>query len=171
MGYSKNPLSIERMEKFLDLMLDSDSTLEWETPDPNKLAYYVREAISAAEKIWIDEPGNLKMQGYASLKAKFIIRIRGNKVIAEPRNALPMAVSQVKKLKTVYLPEITTLSEIVGAVARYIVGEGKEQLKIPNYDLTEDDIQKLALYLRGKSLTVNIIDNELVIGEERDGGS
>lgn len=150
-------------------MFESDSTLEWETPDPNKLTYYLRDAIAAAEKILAADPENVRMQNYVSLKGKFIIRIKGNKVVAEPRNALPMAVSQVKKLKSVYLPEISSLSEVVGAVAKYIVGENKEQLKIPNFDLTEDDIQKLGLYLKGKSLTVNIIDDELVIGEDNGG--
>ena len=164
-GYSNNPIAIDRMEKFLDLMFNTDSTLEWETPDPNRLAYYIREAIAAAQKILQKDPDNERMRNYVSLKAKFIIRIKENNVIAEPRGALPMAVSQVKKLKSVYLPDIKSLSEVVGAVAKYIVAEGKEQVKMPNFDLTEDDIQKLALYLRGKSLTVNIIDDELVIGE------
>ena len=167
MGYSSNPATIDRVEPFLELMFNTDSALEWETPDPQKLAYYLREGIAAAAKVLSKDPTNEKMQNFVSLRAKFVIRIKGNKVIAEPRNALPIAVTQVKKLKSVYLPDITTISEIVGAVAKYIVEEGKEQLTIPNYDLTEDDIQKLGLYLRGKSLAVTITEkDELVIGEK-----
>ena len=82
MGYSKNPIAIDRMSKFLDLMFDSDAVLEWETPDPNKLTYYLRDAIAAAEKILRTDPENVRMLNYASLKGKFIIRIKGNKVIA-----------------------------------------------------------------------------------------
>jgi hypothetical protein len=165
-GYSKNPTAIERVEPLLELMFNSDSALEWETPDPQKLAYYLREGISAAAVVLTKDPTNEKMQNFVSLRGKYVIRIKGNKVVAELRNALPMAVAQVKKLRSVYLPDITTISEIVGAVAKYIVEEKKEQLTIPNYDLTEDDIQKLGLYLRGKSLTVTITEkDELVIGE------
>lgn len=165
MGYSNNPIAIDRMEKFLDLMFNTDSILEWETPDPQRLAYYIREALSAAQKMLEKDPTNERMKNYVSLRAKFIIRIRGNKVIAEPRSALPMAVSQVKKLKSVYLPNITSLSEIVGAVAKYMIEEKKEQIKIPDFDLTEDELQQLSTYLETKSLTVHIIDDELVIGE------
>lgn len=165
MGYSNNPIAIDRMEKFLDLMFNTDSTLEWETPDPSRLAYYIREAMSAAQKMLEKDPNNERMRDYVSLRAKFIIRIKGNKVIAEPRGALPMAVSQVKKLKSIYLPDITSLSEIVGAVAKYMVEEKKEQIKVPNFDLTEEELKQLGLYLESKSLTVQIIEDELVIGE------
>lgn len=170
MGYSKNPIAIERMVKFLDLMCSTEGTLEWETPDPNRLAYYIREAIAAAEKILEKDPTNTRMQEYVSLKSKFIIRIKNNKVMAQMRNALPMAVSQVKKIKTVYLPEITELSEIVGAVVKYILEEKKEQLKIPNHDLSIEEFEQLGFYLETKSLTANIIEDELVIGES-DGGN
>lgn len=152
-------------------MFNTDSSLEWETPDPNRLAYYIREAIAASQKVLEKDPTNTRMQEYVSLKAKFIIRIRGNKVLAQIRSALPMAVSQVKKLRSVYLPDITDLSEIVGAVAKYIVEERKEQLKFPNYDLTEDELQQLSIYLEAKLLKATIIENELVIGEDSNGSN
>lgn len=165
MGYSKNPATIERVEPFLELMFNSDSALEWETPDPQKLAYYLREGIAAAGIVLKKDPTNEKMQNFVSLRGKYVIRIKGNKVIAEPRNALPIAVSQVKKLKAVYLPDITTLSEIVGAVAKYMVEENKEQITIPNFDLTEEELDQLSAYLEAKSFKVMITDDELVIGE------
>lgn len=170
MGYSSNPATIDRVEPFLELMFNTDSALEWETPDPQKLAYYLREGIAAAAKILQKDPTNEKMQNFVSLRAKFVIRIKGNKVVAEPRNALPMAVTQVKKLKAVYLPDITTLSQIIGAVAKYMIEENKEQIKIPNYELTEIELEQLSQYLEAKSLVVNITDDELVIGES-DGGN
>lgn len=169
MGYSRNPAAIERVEPFLELMFNSDSALEWETPDPQKLAYYLREGISAAAIVLGKDPTNEKMQNFVSIRGKYVIRIKGNKVVAELRNALPMAVAQVKKLKTVYLPDITDLSQIVGAVAKYIVEERKEELKIPNFDLTEDELDQLSLYLEAKLLQVRIIEDVLVIGDS-DGG-
>lgn len=168
LGYSKNPTTITRVEPFLELMFNTDSALEWETPDPQKLAYYLREGIAAAVTVLKKDPTNEKMLNFVSLRAKFVIRIKGNKVVAEPRNALPMAVSQVKKLKTVYLPDITDLSQIVGAVAKYMVEENKEQIRIPDYDLTEKELDQLGLYLDAKSLHYIIIDDVLVIGEEKD---
>ena len=69
----------------------------------------------------------------------------------------------VKKLKAVYLPNVVTLTEIVGAVANYLVGDNKEQVRIPNSDLNEAEFNQLEAYLKSKELKVRIDENELVI--------
>ncbi len=167
MGYSKNPATIEKVEQFLTLMVEANENLEWETPNPDKLAYYIREAMSAAGALCKREPENNKLKEFYALKSKFIIRIKGSLVLAELRSESPFDVMHVKKLKAVYLPNVVTLTEIVGAVANYLVGDNKEQVRIPNSDLNEAEFNQLEAYLKSKDLTVEINENELIIGSTK----
>jgi hypothetical protein len=166
MGYSKNPTVIEKVEKFLALMVKANENLEWETPNPDRLAYYIREGISASGAVYRNEPENEKLKEFSVLNAKFIIRIKGNYVIAALRNETPFAVMGVKHLKSVYLPNVTTLTEIVGAVAKYIIEENKEQIRIPNSDLLEEEFRKLEAYLKSKKLKIEVSGSELTISKE-----
>ena len=166
MGYSKNPSVIEKVEKFLTLMVNANESLEWETPNPDRLAYYIREGISASSVLYKSEPENDKLKEFATLKSKFIIKIKGNFVLAELRSETPFAVMGVKRLKSVYLPNVTTLTEIVGAVAKYIIEESKEQIRIPNSDLLEDEFRKLETYLKSKELKIEVDGSELTISKE-----
>ncbi|KKM91107.1 hypothetical protein LCGC14_1231810 [marine sediment metagenome] len=163
MGYSKNPAVIEKVERFLTLMVNADESLEWETTEPSKLAYYLREGISAALAAYKSDAGNETLRDFSILKSKYIIKVKGSSVIAAMRNEIPLAVMSVKRMKSVYLPNITTLTEIVGAVAKYIVEEGKEQITIPNSGLNEVEFGKLESYLKSKELKIEENGNELVI--------
>ena len=165
MGYSKNPASIEKVEKFLTLMVHANESLEWETPNPDRLAYYIREGISASGVLYKSEPDSDKLKEFSALKSKFIIRIKGNFVQAELRSETPFAVMGVKKLKSVYLPNVTTLTEIVGAIAKYILEESKEQIRIPNSDLLDGEFNRLEAYLKSKELKMEVSENELVISK------
>ena len=164
MGYSNNLSAVTRVEKFLTLMVNAvDESLEWQTVDPNKLAYYIREGISAASFIYKNGTDDVRLKEFSLLKSKFIIKIKENRVIAVLRSEMPLAVMSVKKIKSVYLPNVTTLTQIVGAVAKYILEEEKEQITIPNANLTNEESVKLERYLSSKSLNVEIGENELVI--------
>lgn len=163
MGYSKNPTAIEKVQRFLSLMVEADEDLEWETNDAGKLAYYIREGINASGTAYKNEPENEKLKEFSILKSKFIIKVKGNHVIAALRNEIPLAVMSVKKLKSVYLPNVTTLTEVVGAIAKYIVDERKEQITVPNPDLNEIEFGKLETYLGNKGLKVEVNGNGLVI--------
>jgi len=162
MGYTKNPNAIDKVEKFLSMMVSANENLEWETTDPNKLAYYLREGISASGTLHRNN-NDERLKNFSELKSKFIIRVKENKVIAQLRTEIPLAIMSVKKLKSVYLPNISTLTEVVGAVAEYIVGEDKEQITIPNSDLSEVEFDKLAMYLKPKGLKIEINGSELII--------
>ena len=165
MGYSKNPTAIKKVESFLSLMTTSDENLEWETFDPDKLAYYIREGINASCILYGQEPDNEKLKDFAYLKSKYIIKIKGGSVIAALRNEIPLAVMSVKKLKSVYLPNITTLTEIVGAIAKYIVEEEKEKITIPNPSLNDGEFEKLKSYLTNKKLDIEVKGNEFIISK------
>ena len=165
MGYSKNPSSIEKVEKFLTLMVHANESLEWETPSPDRLAYYIREGISASGVLYKNEPDSNKLKEFSALKSKFIIRIKGNFVQAELRSETPFAVMGVKRLKSVYLPNVTTLTEIVGAIAKYIIEENKEQIRIPASDLLPGESYRLEAYLKSKGPKIEVNENELVISK------
>ena len=63
MGYSKNPTAIEKVETFLTLMVSAEESLEWETPNPDRLAYYIREGISASSTLCKSKPRNRTLKG------------------------------------------------------------------------------------------------------------
>ena len=163
MGYSKRETSIKKVERFLTLMVDANEDLEWETTDPNKLAYYIREGIYTASILYRNKLEDERLKEFSTLKSKFIIKIKGNRVIASLRSEVPLAVMSVKKMKSVYLPNIMSLTEIVGAVANYIITENKEQITIPNTNLSDGEFEKLQAYLKSKELEIGVNGNELVI--------
>ena len=165
MGYSKNPTAVQKVERFLSLMVEANENLEWETTDPDKLAYYIREGIFASAVMYRDNPENERFKGFAELKSKFVLKIKANKVIASLRSEIPLAVMSVKKLKSIYLPNISTLTEVVGAVAKYVIEENKEQVTIPNSNLLDGELRKLEAYLKTKKLKMEVEGNELVISK------
>lgn len=170
MGYSNNQSSITKVEKFLTLMVEAnDESLEWQTIDPARLSYYIREGISAARFLCQrGEQNNTRLLAFAELKSKFIIKVKGGRVIAALRSEIPLAVMSVKKMKSIYLPNITSLTQIIGAIATYMVTEGKEQITIPNSSLSKDEFNKLEAYLKSKDITIRVNENELVIFKETE---
>lgn len=166
MGYTKNPTAIDKVERFLLMMIDANENLEWETTDPSKLAYYLREGISASGTLYKNlNHEDEKIRRFSELKSKFIIKVKENKVIASLRNEMPVAVMSVKKLRSVYLPNISTLTEVVGAVAKYMVEEGKEQITIPNSSLDSSEFGKLEAYLKSKKLKIEVNGSGIVISK------
>ena len=165
MGYSKNPTAIDKVEKFLTLMVNADESLEWETPSPDRLAYYIREGIFASKAMCRGESESDKLKAFASLKSKFVLKIKVGSVLAELRNEVPFAIMGVKRMKSVYLPNIATLTEIVGAIAKYIIEEEKEQITIPSPNLNEAEFSKLEAYLTAKKLEIKVDGSELVISK------
>ena len=149
-------------------MVDANEDLEWETTDPNKLAYYIREGIYTSGILYRNKPEDERLKEFSILKSKFVIKIKGNHVIATLRNEIPLAVMNVKKMKSVYLPNITTLTEIVGAIANYIITENKEQITIPNTSLDDGEFEKLQAYLSSKELEIGVNGNEFIISKSTD---
>ena len=166
MGYTNNPTAIDKVEKFLALMVGANENLEWETAEPSKLAYYIREGISASCTLYGKQPEDERLKEFSNLKSKFIIKIKENHVIASLRNEIPLAVMSVKKLRVIHLPNVISLTEVVGAIAKYILEEEKEQIKIPNSSLTETEFKSLVGYIEVKELRMKADGNELIISKE-----
>jgi hypothetical protein len=116
MGYSHSTRAVQRVKNHLDEMLRSDKKLEWADPDPTRLAYRINDGIAAARHNAFDrdkrpiEP----YVTYARLKAKFIIKIEGTKVVAEPRDVMPLEIVRAGMGKMV-VNEVQDVLEVVGA--------------------------------------------------------
>lgn len=131
-GYSQNEAAINRVQALLDQMVVTDTDLSWPTKDAHMLGYHLREAMTLAKRIG--------KSPYDTLKDKFTIRNRGDRVVAELKvkegiEALQSLMSKVE------LSDVTSTVEIVGAA---IVHSQATELYFPDAVLTDED--KLALW-------------------------
>lgn len=96
MGYSNSRKSITRVRDYLEAMLEAEGKLTWAFENGNSAAYAIRAGIKAAQKQ--EDPEYNK---YGVLQERFLIRVDGNTVIAEPRN------SANKLISTPIIPNVT----------------------------------------------------------------
>lgn len=117
MGYSKSPRAVKRVQNYLDEMLRSESFIEWAHEDPHKLAYWINDGLAAARANAIDrdrrpvEP----FASYSRLKAKYIIKIKAGKVVAEPRDIVPLEIMR-SGMGRMIIRDVSDALEILGAV-------------------------------------------------------
>jgi len=131
MGYTLTPNAIARVKPYLDEMVQMEDDIEWENAD-SQLSYLIRNGIAAAIRF--------NMPVYAQLKAKYLVRQRGTKTIAEIRNRLPSLMKAVSNL-TLTIRDISDELSIVGAM----IGN-KERVEIYFPDALLDEEQLTALY-------------------------
>lgn len=75
----RNKQCVERVKEFLDqLVLSRTKQHEWSSYDAAKLCRWIRDGMKASAY-------HPEFSSYQTLPALFILRVRGNKVIAEPR--------------------------------------------------------------------------------------
>lgn len=131
MGYSKSESAVERVKPLLDQMVAATTDLTWHHKNPHMLGYHLREAMTIAKRH--------KLEPYNTLKERFIIRNKGDKVVAEIRHfeALPALQAAMSK---VVLEDITSLVSIVGAA----IDNKAHELYFPSAILSDED--KLTLY-------------------------
>ena len=147
MGYLLSEKSITRVQSFLDDMLASDRSLEWnialEQGDPSKIAYYIRQAIRSA--------GRLGKAEIATLGNKFVIRVTARSVIAELRGGLsPTIIPQKLTLR-----ELTKIEEVVGAVAKHPT---RLELEFPDASLSLEELSTLKKWLSEKQMDFRFDD-------------
>lgn len=120
MGYSKAIRAFNRVKGFLDEMVSKQETLVWPSTDAAKLAYYIREGIKVAKQRVADEqyPDKDRFRPYAGLSAKYIVRVKGVTVVAEPREFAPDLTAQ-DVLKRMVLEDVEGPLEIVGATIKH----------------------------------------------------
>lgn len=135
MGYSRNPNVVTRCKTQLDTLLAATSDVTWVVKDSHMTGYWIREAMTVAEKQGI--------KPYHELKGKFIIRDKGGKVVAELREraALEQLKSSAPKL---VLADLTGLLEILGACVEHKSSE----MYFPGAALDEEEIGRLYNWCR-----------------------
>lgn len=153
MGYS-NKLS-PLFKEYIIQLEQSNEAVEWQSSDPSKFAYKLREALHAYNN---DE-----------LKAKFIIKVLPGKVRATPRFRNQTALEIAKdKLPKMVISDVSDLYEIVGAVIKH--KSTNRELYFPNAELDADgdnsELHKLWLWCSangyymvvGEGITLTIDD-------------
>lgn len=120
MGYSNSPRAVQKVRKYLDEMLKEDAQIEWLDSNPAKLAYRINDGLHAAKVNAVDRDKR-PVEPYASysrLKAKFIIRVGEGRVIAEPRDVVPLQTVRAG-MSRVTLHELSDVMELVGAAVKH----------------------------------------------------
>lgn len=131
MGYSKNLDRIERVRPLLDQMLKAKTSLTWPSANAHMLGYHIREALTLAKKT--------KFKPYDELKDKFIIRNKGNCVVADLRN---MEISIETVMSKVTLEDLVSLLEIIGGA----INHRADEMFFPSADLEAEEVEKLFVW-------------------------
>jgi len=90
-GYSKSIRAVKKVQPLLEQLVLADGKIEWSSENPHADAYALREGIKSAalRAIHNDKP-NEPYYSFARLNSKFIFRTAPGKIIAEPRDFVPI---------------------------------------------------------------------------------
>ena len=119
MGYSASKETIDRVRDILDavmLVIDSNAPISFESKDPRKAVYAIRDAIASAAYFE-------KEKKYLVIKDKFLLKQFPTKITFKPRNSkLVESVNPKQELQEAYnsnselsFANLHTVHEIVGA--------------------------------------------------------
>jgi hypothetical protein len=141
MGYSKSPRAVFKVRNHLNEMVQSETKLEWADENPTKLAYRINDGFAAAKHLAFDREGKPvePFATYARLKAKFIIKIEGKKVIAEPRDIMPLDTIRAGMARMV-LHDLSDVLEVVGAA---LMHKAPEMFFPDADDFTPEELSQL----------------------------
>jgi hypothetical protein len=166
MGYSTSVRAVHRVKNHLDEMLRSETQLEWADENPAKLAYRLNDAFHAARH----NAFNREKQpiepyvSYARLPAKFIIRIGNGKVIAEPRDIMPLDTIRAGLARMV-LHELSDVLEVVGAAIKHKAPE----MFFPDADLTSEELPQLYAWASKNSYFIIPSDDGVLLTQNDPG--
>lgn len=149
MGYSTSPFTIKRVEKFLKEMVTTEHDLAWPTKNAHMVSYYIRQALTVAKTQGIDP--------YNTLKDRFIIRNRGDKVVAELRDLSTSTEALKHTMSQMTISDARSTMEIVGAC---ITNKTAEQLHFPNASLTKEELKTLYKWISETELYLIVSDVE-----------
>lgn len=153
MGYSSNKNSIEKVRPFLEEMRKNVTELKWAHKTPQKLAYYLREALAISR--------NLPIAEYQYLSERYTIKAVKDGVIAQPKN-LPALVKLQHTLEKRVIEEASTLYEIVGAA----ITSANEELYFPNVHLDDAELNKLWKWTRENNFFIIVGDGTILTRED-----
>lgn len=148
MGYSNSLRAIKRVEPILDSLLDMKTELSWEHDDPNKLAYYLREALAVARKT--------NHEKYGHLHRTVTFKVVGGKVTALRID------SQVVKARMAE-SYATSLKELIG----FLIQQKPAEVSFPAAQLTKLELNKLYLWCKDAGYHI-ILGDGIVITTSDD---
>lgn len=151
MPYSKNLNSITRVKKILDQMVEAKTNLSWPNHNPHMLAYRIREAMTLAEKV--------HYAPYHILKAKYIIRNKGSRVLAELREIDSVLETLQAAHTRVTLEQLSSLIEIIGGV----IHAKAEEMFFPDADLSAEETNRLYLWCKEKDYFLIVAERGITI--------
>lgn len=131
MGYTVSSRAITRVYDQLQQMVKAETNLEWATDNPREFAYRLREAISVAIERTKKGDGE-PYESFAKLRAKYLFREKGGKVIAELRDAIPQ---MTLKSDFAVMTE-PNVSDAMGVVGVMIKNRGKI-IHFPAFDIND----------------------------------
>jgi len=117
------------------------------------LAYQLREGINAAKSFSVVDPA---FKEYAKLLARFVMRVRAGKVVAEPRDALPNPVATLARMQ---IDDAKTLYEVIGAAIKHKAHE----MHFPNARLDNGELDKLWLWAESTDYAIIRSDEGLTL--------
>lgn len=150
MGYSKSTDCIIRMKALLDQMLVAESDIAWPSNNAHMLGYNIREALTVASKL-PDSP-------YRELKAKWVIRNKGNRILAEKKDVDIMA-SMKKAIEKITLDEPDSLVAVVGAAITHKAHE----MYFPNAFIETEEVNNLYKWCQKNMYYLIVSDNGITL--------
>lgn len=141
MTYNTSRACVLRMKGYLETMFAGRRSLTWPSREPEKLARRIREAMKAVQH-------HPEFKHYIPLKTWYTLHARSGFVearfLGQEEGVEPgvEALSTVKALEDLTLPDLTDLQSIVGAAIMYV--EKTEELVFPDALLSYND--KLTLF-------------------------
>lgn len=154
MGYSKSKRAIRRVETYLQQLVAAESKIDFPGEDTAKLAYYIREGITASRAFTSEGEPYIS---YARLNAKFVVRVKGSVVSCEPRDEVNIPAG----LGHVSIPDVSDTLGIIGATIKH-----KASLIIfPDATIHSVDMTRLTSWGEKNGYLV-IADDERVVLEK-----
>jgi hypothetical protein len=119
-GYTKSKRAIKHVEIYLQQLVVAKGSVEFPVDDASKFAYYLREAFKVAKLFAKDEAGNLvqPFADYAALHARFIVRVKGNTVVCEPRDDVTIPTLR-EQFTQINIPDVKDTLGIIGAAIKH----------------------------------------------------
>lgn len=160
MGYTTSKRAIRRVEPYLQQMLAADGVVEFPSDDAARFAYALREGIQVSKKFAIDPSTRQPVEPYASyqsLNARFIIRVKNNTVVCEPRDVV--AVLATRREISVAIPDVTDTLGIIGAVVMHHA----PVMVFPDANEASVDENRLRAWATEKGYEVTVADNHVTL--------
>lgn len=156
MGYSNNSAVIARVRPLLDQMVKATSDLVWPSKDPHMLGYHIREAMTYAKAREIDP--------YKGLKSQWIIRNRGDRVVAERRDVIAFEALQ-SAMQKMEIENLHSVVEIVGAA----IAHKAHHIYFPDAILTPDERLMLWKWARSNEYYIVVAEVGVTLTKENPG--